>query len=480
MDGSDWPAVVTVTSAPSTALVNFLDKAPTIAWSVQNPDWRTTRGLIFGRIFLYDTERPTVLYKPWPVPHGQFQRALDFSNGKMLPPSDYRLIVEVEDFQGKTARSRPYTFSVRDQAWLTYRLLLVVLIAGAGFLTLFQILPTPVRRLVQAYLFRYRWRLEIRSCDFVFDVLPVRGQFQIGRLTDTTDAPSDYVDPSTVWPPSTPNLDEYRPKMSGKRIQVQVDRTAFQYPWSHLIGDRWSKGNNAAIAGQQIQNLGLVEPLLPRRRLWFAGLGCDRAPGFRTLFNLEPELDAVTAVFRRSRARIVVQKRSPARHSATTADLSRALQDADIVHLGAHAEPDRIHLVGGSVFSAADVEAIPSIRCRLLVLSACKTADFQHIAGTYAEALVRRGVNLLASLGPLGDEFCMAFFPSLYRQLMPAGQPSGVDLCAAIQTAAESWLGGDDRPRPAPREESRTWTDQFDWLDRLIIFGNPTLQFHFG
>jgi len=484
LNGSEWKASVQVISGPS-SLINFLDKPPTIAWEVEHRDWRTTQELIVSRIFLYDMKAQNQPLPTHPVPVGQLQIQLELSSspeGNILPPGDYRLVVEVEDVHGKKVPSPPYPFSVRDRDWLKKRVLLVVLVSVFASAILFQLLPMPLRRILQAYIFQCRWRLAPSRCDFVFDVLPAREGFRIAELTNSTDVPTDYVNPATTWPPDSPNLDKYRPRMRGKRIRVEVDPSAFRYPWSQLIGDSWGMGMEAAVAGQLIQNSGAVLPPPPRRRLWFAGLGCAKASNdLPYLYDLEPELCAVTKVFRRSHAKIVIPEKNRARYLATPADLSRSLQVADIVHLGAHAQPEQIHLADGSSFTSTDVEAIPSIRCRLLILSACETADFQNTAGNYAEKLVRRGVNLLASVGPLSPKFTKAFFPFVYEYLLHNGSPSETDLCAAIQLAAALWyVVGTKSPLPAPDGERPRWYDQLEWIDRLVLFGDPTLRFHFG
>jgi CHAT domain-containing protein len=62
--------------------------------------------------------------------------------------------------------------------------------------------------------------------------------------------------------------------------------------------------------------------------------------------------------------------------NATAVDFESALREADIVHISAHANYDRILLADGP-FTTENLSALnlAACRCRLLVLSACEAGD---------------------------------------------------------------------------------------------------------
>jgi CHAT domain-containing protein len=108
-----------------------------------------------------------------------------------------------------------------------------------------------------------------------------------------------------------------------------------------------------------------------------------------------------------------------ARANATAADFESAPREADIVHISAHANYDRILLADGP-FTTEKLSALnlAACRCRLLVLSACEAGDLKQ-SHALLWALVRVGVNIIGATRPVHDYTCKVFFEQFYAALLP-------------------------------------------------------------
>lgn len=251
------------------------------------------------------------------------------------------------------------------------------------------------------------------------------------------------------------------------RIEVEGESAFTAAPWPHRLCFRWSAGRASVVAGQ-IAYLSPEEGVTarlggaPHRYIAFTAVGFtpEGAGSLATLPAMNDELTACAAVFQRWGAQSHIDR------WATIEALGAALTNADIVHVAAHAEADRIYLSDGE-FTVADLQRLPTddLRCRLLVLSACH-AGTASTHESLALALVRSGINTIGAVDPLDDIAAKLFFKDLYGALLPERGAMGISIAAAVQEASAR-LAHD-----APAEMTV--------LDPLVLYGDPTLHLHFG
>ena len=142
---------------------------------------------------------------------------------------------------------------------------------------------------------------------------------------------------------------------------------------------------------------------------------------------------------------------------ASAAAIARGFQSADIVHIAAHAvsdlvEPERSFILtatGG--LAVDDLAALPSIRTRIAVLWACRSASGRHARGAgplgWAQTLSARLVpTVFGALWDLPDETSGALAVALHRQLA-----AGVPAAAALRRAQLALLTSTDAGSRLPR-----------------------------
>ncbi len=294
-------------------------------------------------------------------------------------------------------------------------------------------------------------------------------------------------------------LDDLRSRMAGDIVIVSADEASFRNPWSQLIGNKWSVGEGAAVAGQVTQAVPAVVKLA-QEEVRFAALGCIQAEEGDPLPGAGREAAEVSGIFKKTGARAVPLLGPEASTRASVGHFITALREADIVHVATHASPDIIQFTEGK-FLIGDLKSLGPLRCRLLVLSACEAASFDQVGMSLAHEFVSRGVNVLASLDRVDDRFCEAFFPKLYETMLPPRKISGDNLGTAIRKAAGCWRGEasnaggvdgrhpnglpmtapiDSRPEKprelgVPSQESRCRTAG-DSVDTFVLLGNPGLK----
>ena len=203
------------------------------------------------------------------------------------------------------------------------------------------------------------------------------------------------------------------------------------------------------------------------------------------------EAEAVSAAFRRWGAQV-----STPGGDASADDLASALMTSDVVHVAAHATPNGVFVAHRNhveadvdraqdptirarrtaearLFGTCDLDALGvgahSLRCRLLVLSACDLAQLEPgPALSFVYALVQMNVNVIATAWPMNDAVARAFFRNFYRELLPGHQTTGLELAHAVRRAAANCP--DAIKRIGCQE--RWQTD----LSGLRLFGDPTLH----
>ena len=272
------------------------------------------------------------------------------------------------------------------------------------------------------------------------------------------------------WPPNGPGFHILRERVRGKKVRVEVAEPLFRRPWATAIGGPLRDWQGAAIAGQLCQLdeiLDLVRPEIDSV-VFFACLGCRDSPANPKLPRLElagAEVDRVTGQLRHRRAAQLGLPPS-ARDTGTCADLERALTEADIVHVCAHARPDGVYL--DRVMTAEHLTPLlPRIRCRFLVLSACRSGDLAS-ASSFVFPLVRRGVNVLAATTAVNDLACKTFFEAFYRSLLPRRRAVGIEIGQALRDATAACF-----PPGQSGVRDEVWTPG---INSFILYGDPSLQ----
>jgi hypothetical protein len=323
-----------------------------------------------------------------------------------------------------------------------------------------------------------RWILLIGQCEHEVEVAV---EEQATRLTVTSRHAASSTEPklrlpARTWPHDPAVLANLKAIFrSGENIRVIVEKQEFPQPWGQALGNDWSLGKQATLAGQ-------LATLIPRataaadfhKRLRFAGLACSQTPGHQTvLINAASEVREVTSRFKRWGADLVlppsvIGNGVQTYDKATVADLRHAFEQADIIHVATHGTPESLWLADGR-FTAAELETIyPKLRCRLLVLSACEAGALGDSSVALVYALVGAGINVLAATKPVDDAVCAAFFVELYGALLPARRAAGVVLADAIRQASE-----------ACSRRFATGPAQAAWLSTVnsfMLYGDPTLQ----
>src|SRR5262249_35601950 len=94
----------------------------------------------------------------------------------------------------------------------------------------------------------------------------------------------------------------------------------------------------------------------------------------------------------------------------------RALEDADVVHAAVHASAHGVYLSDG-ILDGKELLG-RTVRCRLLVLSACEAGNVS-LPGAFLWSALEGGINVVAALKPVNDQVCRVFFSDFYTALLP-------------------------------------------------------------
>jgi hypothetical protein len=250
-----------------------------------------------------------------------------------------------------------------------------------------------------------------------------------------------------------------------------VEKLFYGEPWARFIAGGWNS-ENGNIGGQiALASDVPFSRIHHGRNLEFHALASGCGDGdFGALPMARSEVEAVGACFERWGANVSLHP-----DDASSLEFAAALRLADVVHVSAHANFDRILLADGpfttEALSALDLN---SCRCRLLVLSACEAGNLGQ-KHALLWTLVRFGINVIAATRPVHDYTCKIFFEQLYAALLPTRRAQGIDLAEAIRTAVEttsSVLQSSFDPKDIGRIQS-----SFDQtIGAFMIFGDPSLS----
>jgi CHAT domain/HEAT repeats len=316
-----------------------------------------------------------------------------------------------------------------------------------------------------------RWTFAVGRCDYGVDITGTETKQRLVMRALSGDARSDVMalDLHAVDWAAVPQLVLPAKKAMSPRalVRIETDKAIFGRPWSSAIGDGWSRPD-ATIAGQ-ICAANTLSELAPRRsrRIAFSGLGCAISQGGLNLPSATAEVRAVRQVFQDWGADTEVP------HSdAAITDMALALENSDVVHAAVHASSLGLYLRDG-VFDAEALQG-RSLRCRLLVLSACDAGDVS-LPEAFLWSALTRGINVVAALTPVDDQVCRVFFSDFYSALLPSRRSAGRSLAEAIRIGAASCrrrfdhaserLGDAQLALPSKRT-----------LDAFVLYGDPSIS----
>jgi hypothetical protein len=152
---------------------------------------------------------------------------------------------------------------------------------------------------------------------------------------------------------------------------------------------------------------------------------------------------------------------------SSTAGFAYALRNADVVHVMSHGTAAGLELADARATAAMIGDG--ALRCRLLVLASCSTADLATDPNALLWPLVRRGVNVLAPTVPIWDKYGAELLVELYKTLLPSRGRRGRSFADGLRVAVQAV-----RKRYVNRPEA---VDVDMSLDGFMLYGNPTLYF---
>jgi hypothetical protein len=315
-------------------------------------------------------------------------------------------------------------------------------------------------RLAIRYSFGQKWALVNGECDYRMTI--VRGSAGAELLFEhAREATASVVQIPMVADIAAPNMDQIA--IPGATARVTVTELLFNRIWPHVLGSHWSSTSPQSFIAGQIAALpvGHAVKLLPQRQIRFAVLHCGRAPGLPDLQNAKYEAESVAERF----ARWGGEPINPT-DLATLEDFTAALINADIVHIAAHADPDRIFLRNGS-FSLKDLDQIrpDALRCRLLAISGCHSGNVAA-SHSLAYGFIRRGVNVIGSSDTIDDVCAHRFFVLLYEAMFSRQRTPTVTLAGAIRLAVDKLKNEFDAV-------------EFDWrkeVNKFVLYGDPSIH----
>jgi HEAT repeat protein len=311
-----------------------------------------------------------------------------------------------------------------------------------------------------------RWIMTFAKCDGLIEITDTTITIRPSLGSDAT-----CTRFPAMWPPQQAVLETIREMLPGSDIRVAVDRSLFRQPWAYHLGGRWADGLDTIIAGQlcAVPESVKLRPVYTKK-VAFAAFSCSRPENRRPLEAVDGEIDAVTSCFRRWGASVYC-----CRDSATVSDVCDGLLNADIMHVAAHATTAGIILQDGVLGTRELNDGLVSkLRCRLLVLSGCEAGRLDE-DDSFVYTLVQTGVNVIAAVDFVKDQACRTFFEEFYSALLPGRRTEGVELGAAIRSAAEacSIRFGEVEASLQVRGQVERWKKS---VNSFMLYGDPSIH----
>jgi HEAT repeat protein len=330
-----------------------------------------------------------------------------------------------------------------------------------------------LRRWLRVFLGQ-RWKFELGDCDYVARVTRDGMSCRITiipRMTARAAVFEDKIE-SPECPMLPQRLEALRNQIGNNVIiRVEVDRIEFGFPWSTLIAGSWTDNTLNNVAGQVcLTSEAQFSSTSPQvRNIIFRGLAVPKAsPHLRFLTMAAPEVAAVAVRFRKWGAGAETIFNEAGREQ-----FIKALLEADIVHVAAHASNDRLWLADGP-FTSQDLAALnlTNYRCRILILSACEAGDMKSPAGLLWN-FVLSGINVIAASQPTNDYICRVFFEEFYAALLPKHKAVGVSLADAIRISVAKSRKRISLLPDFAALQSKSFDDT---VGSFMLFGDPSLS----
>ena len=305
--------------------------------------------------------------------------------------------------------------------------------------------------------FGYGWGWRTGTCEHRFDAITVEERVVVNAQTPNHPR-------STVFRVTFPSISNVASNehtrllaatmRTGELGMVIAAEELFRIPWPHLFGGAWT--TEGAIVGQVCVGSRVVSSPPKVGKLRLGIVVASRVEGYEQLLMAPYEVDEIARIFRRWGAAV---------HNngvGTAPAVMNALATCEIVHIAAHALPDRL-VLSDRALHASDF-ATADLRCKLLVLSACDAAQLGNQNNSLVMELVRKGVNVIAARASVSDQVCRYFFAEFYRALLPKRGLASVEIGRAISEAVV---------RCAKLMDGDEWRVD---VDSMILFGDPTLK----
>lgn len=359
----------------------------------------------------------------------------------------------------------------RQRLWIRFGFLTAVICLALGFTIVFMI-SVRVQRLIAIYVLQRRWLFATVPSNYVAKVLPISNGARVE--IESVDAALPVVSHQDIS--CLHRLPRRMFKFPARsNVRVVVAPSLFERPWAVLIGDNWSEGLDATIAGQQcLTNSPILRPPYSKD-ICFATVKCgETANGRPALKFSDVEVDSAEHCFREWGA-TVYSFGGPSRLGAASLDDFRtAMELADVVHVTAHASSMCIFLANGETVTTESLSDsfLKKMRCRLMFLSACDAGTLTQ-GDAFVRRLVEAGVNVLAATTSIRDPTIQVFFEKFYSALLPVRQAGGVTIADAIRSAAESCTEYFESPNFRYLNQN-VWKES---VDSLILYGDPMSHF---
>jgi CHAT domain-containing protein len=176
----------------------------------------------------------------------------------------------------------------------------------------------------------------------------------------------------------------------------------------------------------------------------------------------------------------VISLGADARTAARAYHFFTALRQADIVHAHAHGGAKQCQSDVGPqtfpglcfhdrLFTVTDLDPIWSqIRCRLLVLSACRAGQLTAGPQSFVYPLVRHGVKVVAASEDINAIAAIVFFDAFYKSLFPRIMASGT-LANAMRDGGKACYA----------EGGNLLRGEWGTIASMTIYGHPKTVLHF-
>jgi HEAT repeat protein len=353
----------------------------------------------------------------------------------------------------------------------------IVIFAGICISILLMVFYGLVAQLFRVLILRQQWMLIAGKCDYETYISKADSttvKVRCARILDPSSSHSTAL--VTLQSDSIMmqnDLEQLRSSLLPSTAMLIISESSlFQYPWGKLAGGSWSAGNEAVITGQLCEiPIESAATSRTQRRLRVAAMGCRKPyTNDKALRNVVHEVKAVCARIRASKCGEHFESQSSDERSAYNCNRALfldMLENADIVHIAAHATSSEILLHDEGVGGREIAQLSQMARCRILVLSCCDAASKNMIASDLIMECIRRGINVIAADDSIDDRVAFAFFDEFYGAFL-SKYTETMPLAACIRLASQACL-----MRFSKVDEVKVCEDS---LGAFMLYGNPSVK----